>query len=75
MQVRPLNTVKQVQTSQTEGDIWATLAFKALDSTGKGFLTRSEILEMISDQGVMQHHSLDHLFKGKKFMESSSISN
>jgi Ca2+-binding EF-hand superfamily protein len=50
--------------SQNEGDVWAELAFKALDSTGKGYLTRKEILEMISDQGVMQHHSLDELFKG-----------
>ncbi len=47
MKVRAINTQSIVLTSSVEGDAWAEVAFKAIDSTGKGYLTRKEILEMI----------------------------
>lgn len=39
--------------------------FKALDTHGKGYLYKGEILEPIYDQGVQNHHTLDELIKGK----------
>lgn len=35
-----------------ETDVWAISAFKALDSHGKGYLYKEEILAPILNQGV-----------------------
>lgn len=51
--------------SYGETDGWVSITFKALDTHGKGFLFKNEILEPIYDQGVQNHHTLDELIKGK----------
>ena len=38
--------------SQLDTDSWSLTTFKALDTQGKGFLYKDEILEPIYDQGV-----------------------
>lgn len=47
-----------------ESDAWAVSAFKSLDTHGKGYLYKQEILDPIYDQGVQGHHSVEELLKG-----------
>ena len=50
-----------METAQIES--WDNRAFKALDTEAKGYLTRDEILDLLVNQGVYNHHSLAELIR------------
>lgn len=53
------------QSISVEYDAWAKTSFQALDTHGRGYLYKNEVLEPIIDQGVQNNHSLDELITGK----------
>lgn len=42
---------------------WTAKAFRAIDTEAKGYLLKDEILDLLINQGVHCHHSLDPLIK------------
>ena len=57
-----------METSQVES--WDLRAFKAFDTEAKGYLYRDEILELLINQGVYNHHSLSVLIKNLEAKDS-----
>jgi len=52
-----------MHTESSKGDSWSARAFRALDTTAKGYLLKDEILSLLDNQGVYNHHSLQDLIR------------
>lgn len=61
--------------NQNSSSEWTLRAFFALDTEGKGFLFKKDILSVLRDEGVLEHRGLqDFVYELEKLEDDDSIS-